>query len=133
MLKAPGTSLLKLRYDEPISNVAFKLDLRRYNKDFVNSAPGSTAAVVAGPRAPVELEAAVVGQPVQIIRDGGIKLSAGVVCFVEGNTVHVVEPRRGDLLSSGRADLVGPGRNCLRRHMMPLKSRNEGSNALDEP
>jgi hypothetical protein len=30
LLKAPGTSLLKLRYDEPVSNVAVKFNLRRY-------------------------------------------------------------------------------------------------------
>jgi len=29
-LKAPGTNLLKLDYDEPLSNFAFKLKLRRY-------------------------------------------------------------------------------------------------------
>jgi len=30
-LKAPGTERLKLKYDEPISNSAFKFNLRRYN------------------------------------------------------------------------------------------------------
>jgi hypothetical protein len=29
-LKAPGSKRLKLRYDELLSNVAFKLNLRRY-------------------------------------------------------------------------------------------------------
>jgi len=30
-LKAPGTSCLNLIYDEPLSNFAFKLNLRRYS------------------------------------------------------------------------------------------------------
>ena len=30
MLKAPGTKRLKLKYDEPLSNFAFKFNLRRY-------------------------------------------------------------------------------------------------------
>jgi len=30
-LKAPGTQRLKLQYDEPLSNFAFKFNLRRYN------------------------------------------------------------------------------------------------------
>jgi len=30
--KAPGSMLLKLRYDEPLSNFAFKFNLRRYYK-----------------------------------------------------------------------------------------------------
>ena len=32
MLKAPGTKRLKLRYDEPLSNFAFKINLRRYSE-----------------------------------------------------------------------------------------------------
>ena len=31
-LKAPGTKRLKLKNDEPVSNVAFKFNLRRYTK-----------------------------------------------------------------------------------------------------
>jgi hypothetical protein len=31
-LKAPGTKRLKLKYDEPLSNFAFKFNLRRYIK-----------------------------------------------------------------------------------------------------
>ena len=31
-LKAPGTKLLKLKYDDPLSNIAFKFKLRRYNQ-----------------------------------------------------------------------------------------------------
>ena len=31
MLKAPGTKRLKLKYDEPPSNFAFKFNLRRYS------------------------------------------------------------------------------------------------------
>ena len=31
LLKAPGTTLLKLRYDEPDANVTFKFNLRRYS------------------------------------------------------------------------------------------------------
>jgi hypothetical protein len=30
-LKAPGTERLKLEYDEPASNLAFKFNLRRYH------------------------------------------------------------------------------------------------------
>ena len=30
-LKPPGTKRLKLKCDEPLSNVAFKFNLRRYN------------------------------------------------------------------------------------------------------
>ena len=32
-LKVPGTKLLKLEYDEPLSNLAFKINVRRYMKD----------------------------------------------------------------------------------------------------
>ena len=32
MLKAPGTMLLKLKYDEPLSTFAFKFNVRRYIK-----------------------------------------------------------------------------------------------------
>ena len=32
-LKAPGTKRLKLKYDEPLSKFAFKLNVRRYTKD----------------------------------------------------------------------------------------------------
>jgi len=31
-LKAPGTERLKLKYDEPPSNFAFKFNLRRYTE-----------------------------------------------------------------------------------------------------
>jgi len=31
-LKAPGIKRLKLKYDGPLSNVAFKFNLRRYNQ-----------------------------------------------------------------------------------------------------
>ena len=34
MLKAPGTKRLKLKYDEPPSNITFKFNLRRYSKDW---------------------------------------------------------------------------------------------------
>jgi hypothetical protein len=33
MLKAPGSMLLKLRYDGTLSNLAFNFTLRRYNPD----------------------------------------------------------------------------------------------------
>ena len=33
-LKPPGTQRLKLKYDEPLSNFAFKFNLRRYTKDY---------------------------------------------------------------------------------------------------
>ena len=33
MLKAPGTQRLKLSFDEPPSNFAFKFNLRRYSED----------------------------------------------------------------------------------------------------
>ena len=32
-MKPPGTKRLKLKYDEPPSNFAFKFNLRRYIKD----------------------------------------------------------------------------------------------------
>jgi hypothetical protein len=32
-LKAPGTKRLNLLYDKPLSNFAFKFNLRRYNTD----------------------------------------------------------------------------------------------------
>ena len=31
-LKAPGTKRLKLKYDEPLSNLAFKFNLRRHSQ-----------------------------------------------------------------------------------------------------
>jgi len=31
--KAPGTKRLKLKYDESVSNFAFKFNLRRYNQE----------------------------------------------------------------------------------------------------
>jgi len=31
-LKPPGTKRLRLKYDEPLSNFAFKINLRRYTK-----------------------------------------------------------------------------------------------------
>jgi hypothetical protein len=31
MFKPPGTKLLKLKYDEPLSSFAFNFNLRRYN------------------------------------------------------------------------------------------------------
>jgi len=35
VLKAPGTMLLKLRYDEPLSSFAFSFNLRRYSKEYM--------------------------------------------------------------------------------------------------
>jgi len=32
-LKAPGTERLKLKHDEPLSNFAFKFNLRRYSME----------------------------------------------------------------------------------------------------
>ena len=37
-LKAPGTKCLKLNCDEPLSNVAFKFNLRRYIMDAIIAA-----------------------------------------------------------------------------------------------
>jgi hypothetical protein len=42
-LKAPRTKRLKLKYDEPLSNFAFKFNLRRY----INAA-GVDTVVIAG-------------------------------------------------------------------------------------
>jgi len=39
VLKAPGTILLKLRYDEPLSNFAFEFNLRRYNAGWNRAIP----------------------------------------------------------------------------------------------
>jgi hypothetical protein len=36
-LKAPGTKRLKLIHDGPLSNFAFKLKLRRYTKDALDT------------------------------------------------------------------------------------------------
>jgi hypothetical protein len=44
MLKAPGTKRSKLKYDEWLSNFAFKLNLRRYNKGFAAAAAREAAA-----------------------------------------------------------------------------------------
>jgi len=44
VLKAPGSTLLKLRYDGPLPNFAFKFNLRRYT--LVNAA-GTTKLTVA--------------------------------------------------------------------------------------
>jgi lipoate-protein ligase A len=35
-LKAPGTKRLKLKYDDPLSNFAFKFNLRRYTMEWVS-------------------------------------------------------------------------------------------------
>jgi hypothetical protein len=40
-LRAPGTKRLKLKYDVPLSNVAFKIKLRRYTKETNLQAPMS--------------------------------------------------------------------------------------------
>jgi hypothetical protein len=34
-LKAPGTKLLRLEYDEQLSDFAFKFNLRRYNQEML--------------------------------------------------------------------------------------------------
>ena len=39
MLKPPGTMLLKVRSDGPLSNVAFKLNLRHYSAVLTHAAP----------------------------------------------------------------------------------------------
>jgi len=36
-LKAPGIKLLKLKYDKPLSNLAFKFNLRRYTKAIISA------------------------------------------------------------------------------------------------
>ena len=52
-LKAPGTKRLKLKYDEVLSNFAFRFHLRRYTTDgvlvhaFFMHGTGADAAVVA--------------------------------------------------------------------------------------
>jgi len=38
VLKAPGIKLLKVKYDEPLSNFAFNFNLRHYTLDFYNIA-----------------------------------------------------------------------------------------------
>jgi hypothetical protein len=37
VLKPPGSMLLKLRYDEPLSNAAFKFTLRLYTTEWVSA------------------------------------------------------------------------------------------------
>ena len=44
LLKGPGINRLKLKYDEPLSNVGFNFNLRRYNEGF------PTVIAVAGRR-----------------------------------------------------------------------------------
>ena len=39
VLKAPGTYLLQLQYDEPPSNFAFKFNLRHYSKGVFSKLP----------------------------------------------------------------------------------------------
>jgi hypothetical protein len=46
-LKPPGTKRLKLTYDEPVSNFAFKFSLRRYNEAPEESAAAAAAALEA--------------------------------------------------------------------------------------
>jgi hypothetical protein len=43
MLKPPGTNLLKLKYDKPLSNIAFKFNWRRYTSA-ASRPPSSTSA-----------------------------------------------------------------------------------------
>jgi hypothetical protein len=40
MLKAPGTKRFKLNFDKLLSSVAFKFNLRRYNKVYLQDAVG---------------------------------------------------------------------------------------------
>ena len=49
-LKAPGTKRLKMKHDEPLSNFAFKLNLRRYTEVPLHQQvhPGSGPAGVPG-------------------------------------------------------------------------------------
>ena len=47
-LKAPGTKRLKLRYDGPLSNVAFKFNLRRYTKGSAGAALRHTRSMMFG-------------------------------------------------------------------------------------
>ena len=39
-LKAPGSKRLKLNCDEPLSNFAFKFNLRRYSMSIADGSPG---------------------------------------------------------------------------------------------
>jgi len=48
-LKAPGITLLKLKYDKPLSNSAFTFTLRRYSAGSARTASGRRSASVAGP------------------------------------------------------------------------------------
>jgi hypothetical protein len=45
MLKPPGTKRLKLKYDELLSNLAFKFNLRRYNMVIKVMVSSRTSAV----------------------------------------------------------------------------------------
>ena len=52
-LKAPGNKRLNLKYDEPVSNFAFKINLRRYmavecERSFLTSLDGSCKTPIAG-------------------------------------------------------------------------------------
>ena len=50
-LTAPGTKRLKLCYDEPPSNFAFKCNLHHYNKEAPNAGPLTKAAELLNGRA----------------------------------------------------------------------------------
>ena len=72
----------------------------------VDVVAAGVASARASPTAETNVDRSYVGQPVQIVWDvgtsgGGGRLSAGVVCFAEGSRIHVVEPRRGDVLAPG--------------------------------
>ena len=72
----------------------------------VDVVAAGVARARASPTAETNVDRSYVGQPVQIVWDvgvsgGGGRLSAGVVCFAEGSRIHVVEPRRGDVLAPG--------------------------------
>jgi hypothetical protein len=47
-LKAPGSKRLKLKHDEPLSNFAFKISLRRYTKVGETGERGSEVCVIQG-------------------------------------------------------------------------------------
>ena len=46
-LKALGTNLLTLKYDEPLSTFAFKFNLRRYTEPAASAASAAASAAAA--------------------------------------------------------------------------------------
>jgi hypothetical protein len=83
-LKAPGTERLKLKYDEPLSKVTFKFNLRRYN---------------VGPAADGD-------DPAQDSDGEDVSVEGVVSQLLELVMTLVEHPRLGGILTPGLGDMV---------------------------